>query len=768
MDSAKYFSFKEFKDTLRDKGKFELPGSTISLGIDSHMNVLLKNCENNPEQNSTEDRFYADQYPYKYSAEHDEPLHYTSFLYGKGNDKIFAVDPDNLDMWQIDSKQSGYRIRIRKLTRNFIDEGSVSGIENITLKIKSSEFVGIYGGSGVGKTTFLEKILAPARHKKSWIVRLLQTSTSYRKIRQRSANSLRKHDFGAVRIDGKNPSVCVGSMAYLPQKVDFPENLTCRKIFSLVMADRGISRHDQKIKILQETMRLCVIDDSILNKKYSKLSGGQKRRIALCATLLRNNIRLLIVDEPTTGLDLVSETEIIKTLRRVSRYGITVIAVTHAPGACRYFDRVLVLQKKDPKNAATLGFNGLFNRELLKSGNVDFDKLSDAQILSRMIVGEKFPPQNDLIWCFDKFSESQKDSDLKRKIPFKNHLRILLDQWGHWTAAGFSMILKDKRGLGIFIVLSLLCIFAIQIGVQADQNRKPEIMLVTLIALAAPWLCATYSAIFSAKLLKFYAWENFSGLKAVSYVRGLFTALIVPAVILAFVFSVGLYLAPNSSKIADFIIPYQYLLKKDDYVNNKLDLQYSNGFQPAGDIKNRFGSETLDGFKHIDLMNKSKSISSQIDKTRHVLGKYLSNIPSFILVWFALSIICLVGNSLGLMMTALFRDAKNSTLALVVLFVIYLLFSRLLLEEKLMGLMETIGSDACRLEITERGCILPILLSFCCLGRYAANVILECFSIEQFGLSADFLVLLLFMIISLIATCFLYSGRNKNWRLLSR
>jgi hypothetical protein len=159
-----------------------------------------------------------------------------------------------------------------------------------------------------------------------------------------------------------------------------------------------------------------------------------------------------------------------------------------------------------------------------------------------MLSGEIFPSQNDLNWCIDTDTNSGFNATDENNEKSRNHLRIFFDQLKHWTKAGFSMVRADKNGLFCFIILALLCTWAIQIGVQVGENRKPEIMLVTLLALAAPWLCATYSAIFSANLMHFYAWENFSGLKAASYVLGLFTSLTAPAAVLALIFSMGLYL----------------------------------------------------------------------------------------------------------------------------------------------------------------------------------------------------------------------------------
>ena len=167
MDSANYYSFKDFRDALREQGGFRLPDCDISLGIDTHLNILVQNCEYNGSKDDQDDNFYMDQYPYKKSEGHHEVLQFTSFLYGKDGDKIYAADPDNLDVWQIDPKQSGFKISVQGLTRSFKDkQGNVSGIQHINVTIKPCEFVGIYGGSGVGKTTFLEKILAPGDHQR--------------------------------------------------------------------------------------------------------------------------------------------------------------------------------------------------------------------------------------------------------------------------------------------------------------------------------------------------------------------------------------------------------------------------------------------------------------------------------------------------------------------------------------------------------------------------------------------------------------------------
>ena len=83
--------------------------------------------------------------------------------------------------------------------------------------------------------------------------------------------------------------------------------------------------------------------DTVVGEAGAGLSGGQARRIAIARAFLKN-APLLILDEPTEGLDAVSERAVLDTIARLMR-GRTTLLITHRPQALRHADAVLVLEK---------------------------------------------------------------------------------------------------------------------------------------------------------------------------------------------------------------------------------------------------------------------------------------------------------------------------------------------------------------------------------------------------------------------------------------
>jgi ATP-binding cassette subfamily C protein CydC len=94
--------------------------------------------------------------------------------------------------------------------------------------------------------------------------------------------------------------------------------------------------------ILDEIMAMPSGLDTVVGEAGTDLSGGQARRIAMARAFLKN-APLLVLDEPTEGLDAVSERAVLDTIARLAR-GRTTLLITHRPQALRLADAVLVLE----------------------------------------------------------------------------------------------------------------------------------------------------------------------------------------------------------------------------------------------------------------------------------------------------------------------------------------------------------------------------------------------------------------------------------------
>ena len=186
-------------------------------------------------------------------------------------------------------------------------------LKGVSLKIKKGEFFALLGGNGAGKTTLLSVISA-----------------------------LRVPYRGKVYINGNQPekikNLYDGVLGVLPQN---PQNLFVKKTVLLDLAEmldlQNISEEEKKKKILN-VAKLCRISDLLPYHPYD-LSGGEQQRAALAKVLLKNP-EILLLDEPTKGLDAHFKRILAGILINLKRRGVTIIMVSHDTEFCaQYADR---------------------------------------------------------------------------------------------------------------------------------------------------------------------------------------------------------------------------------------------------------------------------------------------------------------------------------------------------------------------------------------------------------------------------------------------
>ena len=175
------------------------------------------------------------------------------------------------------------------------------------VQLRSGELLVLRGGSGLGKTTFLNSIL---RFNDTAMIEINNTP-----IGNISRESLHKE----IGWAPQNPTLIAGSIRQLFSLVN--SDITEREIITL-LNEVGLNQSD-----LSHGLDTLV---SGVGEKSEEISGGQKRRISI-ARALATNPSLLIADEPTADLDPESARQILALLRKKSRDGMIVIAVLHAP-----------------------------------------------------------------------------------------------------------------------------------------------------------------------------------------------------------------------------------------------------------------------------------------------------------------------------------------------------------------------------------------------------------------------------------------------------
>lgn len=177
--------------------------------------------------------------------------------------------------------------------------GTKTVLKNISLQISKSEIFGLLGPSGAGKTTLVKCIAG---------------------IDEASS--------GSVTIFGnKMPSLSVmKEIGYMTQSDALYEELTALENLEFFSSIYGLKGTNKKERITS-VMQLVNLEND-LKKRVVAYSGGMKRRLSLAISLLHEP-KILILDEPTVGIDPVLRQSIWKELERLSTAGTTVILTTH-------------------------------------------------------------------------------------------------------------------------------------------------------------------------------------------------------------------------------------------------------------------------------------------------------------------------------------------------------------------------------------------------------------------------------------------------------
>ena len=190
-------------------------------------------------------------------------------------------------------------VRVRGLVKQYRDGTQAN--RGIDLDVRRGEILSILGPNGAGKTTFLRQITSELR------------PTS-----------------GSIEIFGVNaialPQQVKRKMGITPQEAGVFESLTVRDHLELFARLKGLAK-DEARKSTTEVIHQLDLDGET-SRRVGELSGGQRRRILIGLALL-GSPPLLVLDEPTTGLDPVSRRRTWEVIRQAVGRGSTVMLSTH-------------------------------------------------------------------------------------------------------------------------------------------------------------------------------------------------------------------------------------------------------------------------------------------------------------------------------------------------------------------------------------------------------------------------------------------------------
>ena len=218
----------------------------------------------------------------------------------------------------------------------------VSALKDINLTIKDDSFTCLIGHTGSGKSTLVQQInalLIPSSGEVD-VNGIIVTSKSNQKVLKNKLKKEKK-DYKTT-FDIKELRKGVGLVFQFPEYQLFEE--TVLKDVSFGPKNFNYSNEESE-KLAKEALSLVGIDESLFERNPFELSGGQRRRVAI-AGIITLKPKILILDEPTAGLDPQGSNEMMYLFKKLHQSGITVIIVTHdMDNVIKYGSDVVVLSK---------------------------------------------------------------------------------------------------------------------------------------------------------------------------------------------------------------------------------------------------------------------------------------------------------------------------------------------------------------------------------------------------------------------------------------
>ena len=198
-------------------------------------------------------------------------------------------------------------------------------LSDVSLTIEDGSYTAIIGHTGSGKSTILQLLnglLVPTEGSVRVFETLITSTSVNKQIRQ-----IRKQ---------------VGLVFQFAENQIFEE--TVLKDVAFGPQNFGVSVEEAEA-IAREKLALVGIDESLFERSPFELSGGQMRRVAI-AGILAMEPKILVLDEPTAGLDPIGRKELMTLFKKLHQDGITIVLVTHLmDDVAEFADQVYVMEK---------------------------------------------------------------------------------------------------------------------------------------------------------------------------------------------------------------------------------------------------------------------------------------------------------------------------------------------------------------------------------------------------------------------------------------
>lgn len=206
-------------------------------------------------------------------------------------------------------------LNVKNLTFDYYD---TSVLRNVTFSLEQGDFLGIIGSNGAGKSTLIKLILG-----------------------------MLPYSHGEIRVFGKDISEVRKKVGYVPQKANSFNTAFPATVREVVLANlysrtglfkRYGKKYDEDVLRVLEKVGMAGYE----NKLIGQLSGGQQQRVFIARALI-SEPELLLMDEPTVGVDAQSVKAIMQLVTDLNRRGLTVIMTNHdTPSLVQASNKLLI------------------------------------------------------------------------------------------------------------------------------------------------------------------------------------------------------------------------------------------------------------------------------------------------------------------------------------------------------------------------------------------------------------------------------------------
>lgn len=301
-------------------------------------------------------------------------------------------------------------IKIKNISKSY---GETSALKNISLQVNRGEIFGLIGPDGAGKTT---------------LMRILTT--------------LLLPDFGEAKMDGleviKDFKKIRHIVGYMPGRFSLYQDLSVEEnlnFFATVFGTTVEENYDLIHDIYYQI-------EPFKTRRAGKLSGGMKQKLALSCALIHKP-KILVLDEPTTGVDAVSRKEFWEMLKNLQKKDITILVSTPYMDEAILCDRVALIQKGQILDVDTpKRITEKFPRRILQvhSDNM-FRLINDLREYEKAESVYAFGQHVHFTGIDDDVETNELDSYLEKR----NHQNILVEEIHPGIEDVFMELMQQKE-----------------------------------------------------------------------------------------------------------------------------------------------------------------------------------------------------------------------------------------------------------------------------------------------------------------------------------